>query len=117
VAEISYLENVLGLSRNSALRLLKRLHINPIYSGREVFFSLPTFQRIMYVLTRPGGRGFILPGTQCPKDDPRLREVTDDILEEANDPMTLAVMSAIKTGDTLVLRKMMDVEKRKGRGQ
>lgn len=113
LAEISYLEQVFGISRRVARTLLRQLHIKPVYIGKEQYFSLPTFQRIFYVLTKPGGKGFAFPGVKREFDDDRLREVDDEILAEAEDPLTLASMSTLKNGDTLLLRKMLDLEGKK----
>jgi hypothetical protein len=110
VVELSYLEDVLGISRKAARAWLKALHIPPIVIGTEVYFSLPTFQRIMFVLMRPGGPGFAFPGAPYKKDDDRLKEVTPDILKQAMDPMTLAEMNATTSPDSVLLRKILDYQ-------
>lgn len=109
MAEISYLEDIFGISRKSARALLHRMHIEPIYVGKETYFSLPTFQKILYVLTKPGGKGFMFPGAAPRPNDTRLKEVTDDIIAEAESPETLAAMTSVDQPDTLILRKMLDL--------
>ena len=86
--EILHLETTFGISRKVALRYLRALRIKPLYFGDGIYYSLPTFNRIMFVLSRPGSPGFIFPGSPA-KHNPALRkkgflvEVTDDILKEA----------------------------------
>ena len=123
VVELSYLEVTLGISRKAARAWLKALHIAPMIIGLEVYFSLPTFQRIMFVLMRPGGPGFAFPGAPWKKNDDRLKEVTDAILKQAMDPMTLAEMNATTSPDSTLLRKILDYKSKelwastqKGRG-
>ena len=68
--DISYLEKVFGISRRAAAKYLKVLHIQPICIGDQVLFSLTTFKRILFVLCRPGGPGFLFPGSKA-KNNPR----------------------------------------------
>lgn len=98
--ELSYLVQVLGISRNAARRYLKALRIEPLYFGKEIFFSMVTLQRILFVLSKPGGKGFVGPGS-AKKNSPRvagkpgfLFEVTDEILQEAAKPEILSEMGA-----------------------
>ena len=111
IYEVSYLERVLGISRRSALKYLKVLHIKPFYFGKKVFFSYITFKRIMFVLSKPGSKGFIFPGSAM-KNNPRtvknpeyLTEVTDEILKQAADPRTLSEMAAASGDNPGILKK------------
>lgn len=112
IVEISYLEQVLGITRNAATRYLKALRIQPFYFGREVYFSLITLQRILFVLSRPGAGGFVAPGS-AKKNSPRtvgsryLFEVTDEILAEAGKPETLSEMMACTGRDPGILKKFI----------
>lgn len=113
VYEISYLEQVLGISRRSALKYLRVLRIKPFYFGNEVFFSLTTFQRIMFVLSKPGAAGFAFPGSKK-KGQRRqgktldiLIEVTNSILEQAADPKILAEMAGCSGNNPDILKKFI----------
>lgn len=112
LVELSHLEKTFGISRNLALKYLRVLHICPMYFGDEIFFSLPTFNRIMFVLSRPGSPGFLFPGSKA-KTNRHLRkkgyliEVTDEILEEAKSPRILAEMSAASGTDPSMVKKLI----------
>lgn len=115
LVEISYLMQVFNISRRSAYKYLRVLHIKPMYVGKKVFFSLPTFKRIMYVLSQPGKPGFLFPGSSARYDarfykDPNsgyLTEVTDEILTEASNPRILAEMAAAEGRDSSILKKLL----------
>lgn len=113
LAEVSYLEQVLGISHRSALKYLKVLRIKPLYFGNNVFFSLTTFQRIMFVLSKPGAEGFAFPGSKK-KGQRRqgkrldvLTEVTDEILKQAADPKILAEMAGCSGENPEILKKFL----------
>ena len=112
LVELKHLETTFGITRLVALKYLKVLHIQPLYINDNIFFSLPTFNRIMYVLSRPGSPGFLFPGSSG-KTNKRLRdkgfliEVTDDILAEANSPRVLAEMAAASGRDTSMIKKLI----------
>lgn len=110
LAEISHLCQTFEISRRTAFLYLKALHINPMYIGKDVFFSLSTFNRVMYVLTAPGGPGFLFPGSSAKnnkniRDSGCLTEVTDEILARAMKPEILAEMAASAGKDPSLLRK------------
>ncbi len=110
LVEVNHLCQTFDISRRTALLYLKALHIKPIYVGKEVVFSLPSFNRIMYVLTKPGSPGFLLPGsrgknTKSLRDSGYLVEVTDGIIEQAMRPEVLAEMAAAAGKDPSLLRK------------
>ena len=113
VIEVLYLEQVLGISHRSALKYLKVLHIKPFYFGNEVFFSLTTFQRIMFVLSKPGAQGFAFPGSKKKgqrrkgKNLNVLIEVTDEILELAADPKILSEMAGASGNNPEILKKFI----------
>jgi len=115
LVELKQLEITFGITRLVALKYLKALHIQPLYFGDGVFFSLPTFNRIMFVLSRPGSPGFLFPGSKA-KGNGRLRdkgfliEVTDSILEEAKSPRILAEMSAIGSRDSSMIKKLVSAD-------
>lgn len=113
LVELSYLQTIFGISRRTASKYLKALRIQPMYVGKKVLFSLPTFKRIMYILSRPGSPGFLFPGSSG-KSNPRLlkdqnyiSEVTSAILEAAEDPCILAEMSAAEGKDPSILKKLL----------
>jgi hypothetical protein len=113
LVELSYLQSVFGISRRTAAKYLSVLHIKPMYIGNRIFFSLPTFKRILYVLTRPGSLGFLFPGSNG-KNNPRLlkdvnyiSEVTQEILAQASEPRILAEMNAAEGRDPNILRKLL----------
>lgn len=113
LVELSYLQTVFGISRRTASKYLKALRIQPMYIGKKVLFSLPTFKRIMYILSRPGSPGFLFPGSSG-KSNPRLlkdqnyiSEVTSAILEAAEDPRILAEMSAVEGRNPDILKKLL----------
>lgn len=114
VVELSHLETTFGINRRVALKYLKALRIPPLYFNDEIFFSLPTFNRILYVLSRPGSPGFIFPGSKPRakfsvrhKKQGFLVRVTDGILKEAKSPRILAEMIAAEGRDTSVLKKLI----------
>lgn len=113
LAELSYLQQVLGISRRTAAKYLKALKIRPIYFKDEIYFSLPTWKRILFVLSKPNGRGFVAPGSTA-KNNPRIRgnaeylfEVTDEILDQAAAPEVLAEMNAAEGRDISLLKKFI----------
>jgi hypothetical protein len=110
LVELNHLCDTFNIPRRTAFLYLKALHIKPVYFGSEVFFSLPSFNRIMYVLTKPGSPGFLFPGskgknTKSLRDSGYLVEVTDEIIEQAMRPETLAEMAAAAGKDPSLLRK------------
>lgn len=114
LVELSYLQQVFGISRRAARKYLKALHIKPMYIGKQIYFSLPTFMRIMFVLSKPGSPGFVFPAS-AGKNNPRflkkdsgyIMEVTDDILRRASDPMILAEMAVVEGRDVSILKKLI----------
>lgn len=120
--EIEYLERVFAIPRRTAMLYLKALRIKPLYIGQGIFFSLPTFKRILYVLTKPDSPGFLFPGAAKRKDNRTRNEatkgdyltaVTDEILKKAADPITLAEMQAAAGRDLGVLKKLVSVSEDK----
>ena len=114
VVELKHLETTFGISRRVALLYLKALRIKPLYFKDEIFYSLPTFNRIMHVLSKPGSPGFIFPASQHRaefkarfKKKGFLVEVTDDILEQANSPRILAEMAAASGRDSSMIKKLI----------
>lgn len=110
LVEVEHLCQTFDIPRRTALLYLKALHIKPIYLGKDIVFSLPSFNRIMYILTKPGSPGFLLPGskgknTKSLRDSGYLVEVTDEIIEQAMRPETLAEMAAAAGKDPSLLRK------------
>lgn len=112
LTEVSYLEQVFGISRRAATKYLKVLRIKPVYIGGDVFFSLMTLKRILFVLCRPGGPGMVLPGSKM-KNNPRLHkgtqyltEVTDEILQQASDPKILLEMAAVSGENISALKSL-----------
>ncbi|HUS88303.1 MAG TPA: hypothetical protein VMW91_02860 [Desulfosporosinus sp.] len=114
--EISHLEATFGITRKVALRYLRALRIKPLYFSSGIYYSLPTFNRILFVLSRPGSPGFLFPGSKL-KSKPHLRkkgflvEVTDEILEEAQSPRVLAEMAAASGRDVSMVKKLLTTEK------
>jgi len=113
LVELSYLETVFGISRRTAALYLKALRIKPVYIGKQVLFSLSTLKRLLFVLNRPGGPGFIFPGSKM-KNSPRvgknpeyLTKVTDEILEQAADPAILAEMAGASGRDSGILKQFV----------
>uniref|UniRef100_A0A6M3KD60 Uncharacterized protein n=1 Tax=viral metagenome TaxID=1070528 RepID=A0A6M3KD60_9ZZZZ len=112
LVELKHLEKTFNISRRIALKYLKVLRIQPLYIGDEIFFSLPTFNRIMFVLSRPGSPGFIFPGSKA-KQNQKLREkgflirVTDEILREAQSPRILAEMAAASGRNDAMVKKLL----------
>jgi len=113
LVEVSYLEKVFGIHRRTALRFLKVLHISPMYVGKDVYFSMVTFQRILFVLSRPGSPGFLWPGSRAKgnmrllKDKKYITEVTDEILKQAADPKILAEMAGCSGNNPGILGKFV----------
>lgn len=121
LVELSYLETTFNISRRVAVLYLKALRLQPLYIGKDIFFSLATFNRIVFVLSRPGSPGFLFPASLA-KTNKMLRkqgfliEVTDSILEEAKSPLILAELAAASGRDTSMIKKLLtrsNAEKRK----
>ena len=112
LVELKHLETTFSITRLVALKYLKALHIQPMYIGDDVFFSLSTFNRIMFVLSRPGSPGFIFPASKA-KTNQKLRkkgfltEVTNEILKEASSPRILAEMAAASGTDSSMVKKLI----------
>lgn len=113
LVELRHLETTFNISRRLALKYLKALRIQPLYFGADVFFCLSSFNRIMFVLSRPGSKGFLFPGSKA-KNNTVLRrsgnflvEVTDEILEEAKSPRILAEMAAASGRDNSMIKKLI----------
>lgn len=114
LVELGYLQLIFGISRRTARKYLRALRIKPMYIGKRVFFSLPTFKRILYVLSKPGSPGFLFPASagktnpRLIKDNPNyITEVTDEILRRASDPIILAEMAAADGRDMSILKKLI----------
>jgi len=112
LVELKHLETTFGISRLVALKYLKALRIKPLYFKDEVFFCLSTFNRIVYVLSRPGSPGFLFPGSKA-KNNVKLREkgflveVTDSILADAKSPRILAELAAASGQDSSMVKKLL----------
>lgn len=113
LVELKHLETTFSISRRLALKYLKALRIQPLYFGEEIFFCLSSFNRIMFVLSRPGSKGFLFPGSKA-KNNTVLRktgnflvEVTDEILEQAASPQILAEMAAASGRDSSMIKKLL----------
>ncbi len=113
IPEVKYLETTFGISRQLALKYLTVLKIKPLYIGKEVFFCLPTFKKIMYVLTKPGSPGFIFPGSRAKNNQVKrksgkyITEVTKTILKEAASPHIMAEMIASEGHDSSMIKKLV----------
>lgn len=113
VVEVKYLETTFNISRRLALKYLKVLKIKPLYIGKEVFFCLATFKKIMYVLSKPGSPGFIFPGSNAKNNQKKrksgeyITEVTDAILKEAASPQIMAEMIATEGRDPSMIKKLL----------
>lgn len=112
LVELKHLENTFDISRLVALKYLKALRIKPLYFKDEIYFSLSTFNRIMFVLSRPGSPGFLFPASKG-KENEALRKqgflvkVTDEILTEAAAPQVLAEMVAAGGRDASMIKKLV----------
>ncbi len=113
VVEVKYLEMTFDITPRVAVLYLKALRIKPLNIGDKTFFSLPTFKKIMYVLSRPGSPGFIFPGSKAKynktkkKSGRYITEVTDAILEEAASPRIMAEMIASEGRDVSMIKKLI----------
>ena len=119
VVEVSYLEKVLGITRRTAMKYLRALHIKPFYFGGDTYFSLVTFKRILFVLSRPGAPGWIAPGstarwnTRYRNNPDYITEVNEEILADAAKPETLAEMQLAEGRDPALVRKFVRTGKQK----
>lgn len=125
VIEVSHLQKTFGISRKVALKYLRVLRIQPLYIGDKIFYSLPTFNRIMFVLTRPGSPGFLFPASRGKQNEGLrkrgfLTEVTDEILKEAASPQILGEMLAASGRDNSMIKKLIsshNVESKKPKNE
>lgn len=120
LVEVTHLESTFNISRNLAMRYLKALKINPVYIGDDIFFSITAFNRLMYVITRPGAPGFLFPGStgkqnKSLKEKGYLTEVTDDMVKEASSPRIMAEMQASTGNDASMVKKLLANENAKTR--
>lgn len=112
VVELKHLQTTFNITRRVALLYLKALKIKPLYFKQDVFFCLSTFNRIIFVLSRPSSPGFIFPASTA-KSNASLRkkgflvEVTDEILEEAKSPRILAEMAAASGRNDSMTKKLL----------
>ncbi len=112
VVELKHLETTFGISKKLALLYLKALRIKPLYFKDEVFFCLSSFNRVMFVLSKPGSPGFLFPGSKA-KQNGNLREkgflieVTDEIIRQAASPQILAEMLAANGRDSSMVKKLL----------
>lgn len=113
LVELKHLETTFEISRKLAYKYLRALHIQPLYFKNEVFFSISSFNRIMFVLTRPGSKGFLFPGSTG-KNNANLRksgnfliEVDNTILKEASSPQVLAEMLAASGRNVSMIGKLI----------
>ena len=112
VVELKHLETTFGISKRVALKYLKALRIKPLYFKNDIFFCLSTFNRIMFVLSRPGSPGFLFPASSGKangklKEDGFLVVVTDEILAAAKSPQVLAEMLAANGRDSSMVKKLL----------
>lgn len=113
IVEINYLETTFEISHGLALRYLSALKIKPLYINDKVFFCLPTFKKILYVLSRPGSPGFIFPGSNAKSNQVKrksgkfITEVTETILKEAASPQIMAEMVASEGRDPSMIKKLI----------
>ncbi len=119
LVELSHLEKIFDISRRVAFKYLHALRIKPLYFGKEVFFSLTTFNRIMFVLSRPGSPGFLFPASKARANAALqkkgfLVQVTNDILDEAASPQVLAEMAAASGRDSSMIKKLLTHPPQKG---
>lgn len=118
LVELFHLEITFNISRRVAQEYLKALRIHPMHIGKKIFFSLPTFNRIMFVLSRPGSPGFLFPASRAKQNQylqkkGYLTRVTDEILKEAKSPRILAEMSAASGRDASMVKKLLTTGKDK----
>lgn len=113
LVEVSYLEQVLGVTRRTAFRYLEALRIKPLYIGREAFFNLTTFKRLLFVLSKPGSPGFVFPSSsrknspRYKKDPDCLVQVSDEIIAQAADPSIMAEMAGCDGRDPSILKQFV----------
>lgn len=111
--EVLHLEQTFGISRRTAFKYLRVLRIRPLYIGKDVFFSLQTLNRILFVLSKPGSPGFLFPGSEAKnrkslrEDEEFLTEVTNEIIEQAGSAQTLAEMAAASGRDSSMVKKLI----------
>jgi len=122
LVELKHLETTFGVTRLVALKYLKALRIKPLYFNNEIFFCLSTFNRILYVLSKPGSPGFIFPGSTAKRNKSKqlrkkgfLTEVTDEILEQASSPQVMAEMAAATGRDPSMIKKLVSANNAKAR--
>jgi len=113
IVELNYLCTIFNIKRRTAALYLKALGIKPMYIGNDMFFSLPTLKRILFVLSLPGSPGFLFPGSKgknrqrLVKDEGYITEVTDELLEKASKPDILAQMVAAEGRDINVIKQFI----------
>ncbi len=110
VVEVKYLERLFGITRRSAFKYLRAMRIELFYVENDAYFSLNTFKRILFILSKPGAPGFIFPGARK-KNDQRIHKVgeekmtcvTDYILAEAADPKIIKEMAQVNSLSSMSL--------------
>lgn len=112
LVEIKHLETTFKISHRLALKYLRVLGIKPLYFGNNIYYSLSTFNKILFILSRPGSPGFLFPGSKARnnkglKKRGFLTEVTKEILEKAAAPQTMAELAASTGTDTSMVKKLL----------
>jgi len=120
LVEVEHLESTFNISHNLAMRYLAALRINPVYIGGEIYFSITAFNRIMYIITRPGAPGFLFPGSKGKQNKSLkakgyLTKVTDEMVMEASSPTVMAEMAATSGNDPSMIKKLLANENAKTR--
>lgn len=98
LTEVTILQEQWGMTRRSALSLLRTLRIPVFHVGNEGFFNFHTFEKVIFYLTRFGGPGFAAPGSVYKEKDkyknPKLGTVsitlTDEDIENMKQPLFIA---------------------------
>ena len=86
LTNISVIEGIFECGRACAIRILAALRVPPSYIGKSVYFSWDSFRRILFVVTAPGNKPFVFPGSSMISKD-RFTKNRFDYLTEVTDEM------------------------------
>lgn len=99
LCDVSVLEDRWGCSRHAATLLLKKLRIPLMHVQKQAFFNMYTLEKVVFFLTRFGGRGFIAPGSETKRQGRYVggsvpTEISDEDVKEMGSALFIAEFAA-----------------------
>lgn len=113
--EISWLARAFNITRTNATRFLEALHVPLLYVARGIYFNAIAFECVLYLLTKTGGAGFAVKGSEYiirgkHRDSigkKPLYEATPELLKEAASQEILLEMLVSRTKDKTLVKSLL----------